>query len=86
MKGECRRSVTSEPVHFENFQMKIEMFRKGFSKINQGFGNGLIRKKKVPAFRQAALEYLWGIVFLILCVVGVTAHMEASNFLLLWTG
>ena len=49
----------------------------------------------MPAFRQVALKYPRQITdweafyflgfFLVLCIVGATAHMQASKSLLLWT-
>jgi hypothetical protein len=53
---------------FWEFPNTIGKFRKGFRKKMKVYGNGPIRRKKMPAFRQAALEYPrqisdWEIIF-----------------------
>jgi hypothetical protein len=42
---------------FWEFPNEIKILRKGFRKKNQVFGNGPIRRKKLPAFRQAVSKY-----------------------------
>jgi hypothetical protein len=44
----------SPPIDF--FSIK-KIVRKGLRKKNQVFGNGPIRKKKLPAFTQVAFKY-----------------------------